>query len=300
MRTRTLIVLVVLALFALGSLILYRANYLETMEIGEEYLEVFSQNLSYKFYIGIINFIAIFTIVCITNKHIKKGLKSFFDEEKKEMPKLPNKSLALVFGLITSLVVSNMFLQKTIWFVNSAQFGIPDPIFNTDVGFYIFQAPLIGQLLYYGATLTILLAIYTALYYIITFNTYFEGINRQTLKSSKFIKQLLGYAIMIAVFISGIIFFNVQNMGTDTFLSLDNKMETSLVGAGAVDWIKLWGYRILGVIIILAVYTAVRAFKKDNSKKVIKALAVVPVYLVRNVYCDYWIQYFLHRWRKVR
>lgn len=286
MKTRTLIVLVVLALFVLGSLILYRANYLETMEIGEEYLEVFSQNLSYKFYIGAINFIAIFAIVCITNRRIKKGLKSFFDDEKKEMPKLPNKSLALVFALVTSLVVSSMFLQKTIWFVNSAQFGMTDPIFNTDIGFYIFRAPLIGQLLYYGATLTILLAAYTALYYIITFNTYFEGIDRQTLKSSKFIKQLLGYAMMIAVFISGIIFFNVQNMGTDTFLSLDNKMETSLVGAGAVDGIKLWGYRILGVVIILAVYTAIRAFKKDNSKKVIKSLAVVPTYLVRNVYCN--------------
>lgn len=286
MKTRTLIVLVVLALFVLGSLILYRANYLETMEIGEEYLEVFSQNLTYKFYIGVINFIAIFTIVCITNRRIKKGLKSFFDDEKKEMPKLPNKSLALVFALVTSLVVSSMFLQKTIWFVNSAQFGMADPIFNTDIGFYIFRAPLIGQLLYYGATLTILLAAYTALYYIITFNTYFEGIDRQTLKSSKFIKQLLGYAMMIAVFISGIIFFNVQNMGTDTFLSLDNKMETSLVGAGAVDGIKLWGYRILGVVIILAVYTAIRAFKKDNSKKVIKSLAVVPTYLVRNVYCN--------------
>lgn len=286
MKTRTLIVLVVLALFVLGSLILYRANYLETMEIGEEYLEVFSQNLSYKFYIGAINFIAIFAIVCITNRRIKKGLKSFFDDEKKEMPKLPNKSLALVFALVTSLVVSSMFLQKTIWFVNSAQFGMTDPIFNTDIGFYIFRAPLIGQLLYYGATLTILLAAYTALYYIITFNTYFEGIDRQTLKSSKFIKQLLGYAMMMAVFISGIIFFNVQNMGTDTFLSLDNKMETSLVGAGAVDGIKLWGYRILGVVIILAVYTAIRAFKKDNSKKVIKSLAVVPTYLVRNVYCN--------------
>lgn len=289
MRTRTLIVLIVLALFVFGSLILYRANYLETLEIGEEYLEVFSQNLNYKFYIGAINFIVIFTIVCITNRHIKKGLKSFFDEEKKEMPKLPNKSLALVFALVTSLVVSSMFLQKTIWFVNSAQFGIPDPIFNTDIGFYIFKAPLIGQLLYYGLTLTILLAAYTALYYIITFNTYFEGVSRQTLKSSKFIKQLLGYAMLIAAFVSGIIFFNVQNIGTDTFLSLDNKMETSLVGAGAVDWIKLWGYRILGVIIILAVYTAVRAFKKDNTKKVIKSLAVVPVYLVRNVHCNGWI-----------
>ena len=46
------------------------------------------------------------------------------EEEKKEMPKLPNKSLAFVVALVTSIVVSNMFLQKVIMFVNAGEFGI--------------------------------------------------------------------------------------------------------------------------------------------------------------------------------
>ncbi len=49
---------------------------------------------------------------------------------------------------------------------------------------------------------------------------------------------------------------------------------------GATDGIKIWGYRILGIIIVLSVYLAIRAFKKNNTKKVIKSLAVVPMYLV--------------------
>ena len=142
-KIRTLLVLLVLGVFILGTSIIYRASYIESVEIGDEYAEVLTQNVKYKIYTGVINFVVIFFGVYITNNLIKKGLKKFFDDEKREMPKLPNKSLALVIALITSLVVSNMFLQKVILFVNAAQFGIPDPMFGMDVGFYMFQAPLI-------------------------------------------------------------------------------------------------------------------------------------------------------------
>ncbi len=189
------------------------------------------QNIKYKTYIAIVNFIVVFSLVYITTRLIKKGLKKFFEEEKKEMPKLPNKSLALVIAGVTSLVVSTMFLQKTILFINNAQFGIPDPLFNMDVGFYLFQAPLIGQLLYYGVFLTIMLTVYTAAYYIVIFNKYFDGIDGETLRNNTFIKQILFYIMQLAVFVSAIILFNVQNMETGAFLTLEDKMKTSIIGA---------------------------------------------------------------------
>lgn len=142
-KTRTYIVLAVLAIFILGSLITYRADYIEAEEIGQEYVETFMQNVKYKTNIGIINFLVVFIAVYITNKFIKKGLRQFFDEEKKELPKLPNKSLALIIALVTSIIVSKMFLQKVIMFINAASFGISDPIYNMDMGFYMFQMPLI-------------------------------------------------------------------------------------------------------------------------------------------------------------
>jgi len=75
-------------------------------------------------------------------------------------------------------------------------------------------------------------------------------------------------------------FFNMQNMVIDGFLTLDDKARTVLIGAGAVDGIKRWGYRILGVIVILSVYIAIRSFKKNNTKRILKSLAIVPIYLV--------------------
>ncbi len=280
MKKRTLLVLAVLAIFVICELIVFRADYISTMEIGEQYVATLMQNLKYKINIGLVNFILVFLIVYINNGLIKKGLKKFFDEDKIEMPKLPNKSLALIISLVTSIVVSNLFLEKTILFMNSAWFGIPDPIYGLDIGFYVFKAPLIGALLYYLLTLVILLTVYTVIYYIVTFNIFFEGINGQTLKKNIFIKQILFSVMMIAIIVAGIILFNVQNIGTESFLTLNNELETSLVGAGSADGIKLWGYRILAIVIILSVYMAIKAFKKEKTKKVIKSLAIVPIYLV--------------------
>ena len=279
-KIRTLIVLASLVIFLIIAFIQCRVEYISALEIGEEYANVVMQNEKYKLYIGVTNFIIVFFMIYITNGLIKKGLRTFFEEDQKEMPKLPNKSLALVGALITSLIVSNMFLQKVILFVNTALFGIPDPIYGMDIGFYIFQAPLIGQLLYYGTTLFILLTVYTVVYYLVCFNKFFDGVNGQTLRKNTFIKQLLFNAMVIIIFIALIMMFNIQNIGTDRFLNLNNELETEMVGAGVSGNIKIWGYRILAVVMIISVYMAIRAFKKDKSKQVIKSLAVVPVYLV--------------------
>ena len=170
MKTRTLVVLIISMLFLIGLLIVYRANYLEVAEIGENYIESFNQDVKYRIIIGILNFIVIYICTYITNIFIKKGLKVFFEEDKKEMPILPNKSIALIFAIIAAIVTPNLFLEKSILFFNNSQFGITDPVFNADIGFYMFQAPFIKLMLYYLLAIVITLSVYTIVYYIIAFN----------------------------------------------------------------------------------------------------------------------------------
>lgn len=280
LKLRTIIVLVAIILFALGVGIAYRASYVEMLEIGENYADVFSTNLKYKLLIGGANFAIIFIAMCITNGFIKKGLKKFFEEEKREAPKLPNKSIALIFAIIAAIVTPDLFLEKVIFFLNNAQFGIADPVFSMDIGFYMFQAPLIEQVLYYVLGIFIGITVYTAAYYIITFNIYFEGVNGQTLKNNTFIKQLFFYLIIITFIIAAIILLNTQYIVFDNFLTLNDSQRTELVGAGLIEsTIKLWGYRILAIVIIVSVFMAIKHYKNNSSKNVIKSLAVVPIYM---------------------
>lgn len=278
--TRRWIVLAFLVISALVTYVIYRGNYLETLELGEQYTSIFWQNLIYKLITFALNFILLFLLIYLTNRRIKKGLTAFFEEEKKPMPKMLNKSIAFIFSIIISFFVTNVIIEKFMLCINATNFALPDPIFGYDISYFIFVQPFIQLILRYIIELAIGLTIYAILYYIIAFNIYFDGINRETLKQNVLVKQLCNNIMVIVVLLGIAIFMETFNVGLQKFLNLQGT-NYGLWGAGLSEvTIKLWGYRILSVVIILAVASAIHYFKKKNTKKVITSLAVVPCYLL--------------------
>lgn len=279
-KKRIIIVLAFLVLFALYIAISLRGEYLQTLEIGEQYLEVFKQNVKYKTYVVLINFAVLYILTYIITRFIKRGLKKFFEDDKKEMPKLPNKSISLIFSVIVSMIISNLITEKAMVAINSTWFGIADPIFNLDIGYYIFQKPFIETMLIYFIALMVVYSIYIAVYYIITFNVYFDkGIDPATLKKNTFIKQIITNIILIVVGVSALTIINVQDAVFGKFLNLSNNI--SLYGAGLIDvTIRVWGYRIFAFVILICAIMAIRYFRKEKFKKVMIALCGIPLYLV--------------------
>ena len=98
-KIRMYVVLAFLLVTAIVGYIIFRGNLLETLEIGEKYIGIFWQNVNSIALTFIINFIALFFIIFIVNKKIRKNLKVFFDEDKRNMPKLPNKSIAFILSI---------------------------------------------------------------------------------------------------------------------------------------------------------------------------------------------------------
>ena len=134
-----IIVLLFIAIFAICSYVSLRGTYLQYKELGENYIQAFETNLQCKYIIFGINFVLLYIIMYFTNRGIKKGLKPFFEKEKKEIPKLPNKSLALVISALVSFVTSSALMQKIMLIANGTSFGIQDPIFGLDIAYYMFQ-----------------------------------------------------------------------------------------------------------------------------------------------------------------
>lgn len=281
-KTRFFIVLAVAIITLIIGYILFRGTYLEIMEIGENYINVFWQNIKYKLVALVINFVLIYSMIYITNTKIKKGLKEFFDQEKRQMPKLLNKSIAFISAIVISSLTTNFILEKAMLCFNSAGFGSQDPIFGLDIGYFVFQKPFIELTIWYFIISMVALLIYTAIYYIASFNMFFDGIDRKTLKNSKLIKQITTLIMIIAVLLAALIFLKTQDIGTEKFLSLqDGNTTYSLYGAGYTDaTIKLWGYRILAIVVIISVYMAIKAFKEGKRKKLILCIGMVPIYLV--------------------
>lgn len=280
-RKRMYIVLIFMLFIAIIGYIIFRGEYLEILEIGEEYISIFWQNVNYTAITFIINFIFLFIIIYINNNRIKKALKPFFESEKKQMPKLPNKSISFIISVLVSAITTEIILNQYMLFTNATWFGINDPVFGMDIGYFMFQKPFIETILSYLILLIIGLTIYTVIYYIIVFNICFDGIDRETLKKSKLLKQLFTNIKILAILLAVFVFLKTQNIGFDKFLNLQEDTIYSIYGAGVTDiTIKLWGYRILPFLIIISVFMAIRAFNNGKTKKIIGWILVVPIYLI--------------------
>ena len=111
------------------------------------------------------------------------------------------------------------------------------------------------------------------------FNRYFDGVDGKMLKESLFMKKLTRNALLIIIGIAILTVINTQNTMFGKILTVKNDLE--IVGAGMTETtIKLWGYVIFAFVIIIFAYRALKYFKKGNTGKVLKNLAVIPGYLV--------------------
>ncbi|MBP3255741.1 MAG: UPF0182 family protein [Clostridia bacterium] len=281
-KIRMYLVIAVSIVTLIIGIIMFRGTYLETLEIGEEYIGVFWQNVKNMGITLVINFAIIFTSIYITNRKIKTALKEFFNTENRKMPKLLNKSISFIGAVIISALTSNFIMEKAILCLKNAQFEIQDPIFGLDIGYFVFIKPFIEMGLWYFIILIAALLIYMAIYYIATFNMFFDGVDKKIVRNSKVVKQMLILVKILSILIGLMIFFTTQNIGTDKFLTIGSDASTySLYGAGFTDvTVKKWGYRILAIVFVISIYKTIKGFEQEDRKKIIISLTFVPIYLV--------------------
>lgn len=284
-KHRTIIVLLFIAVFILLTYVSLRGSYLQYQDLGENYTQVFFTNLKYKYIIFIANFLILYFLIYFTNRGIKKGLKIFFDAEKKPMPKLLNKSIAFVISVLVSTVIANIFMKKVILYAGNTSFGEVDPIFGFDISYFMFQKPLIQTLLLYFIGIVIGLTIYMAIYYIIIFNKHFDGVDGKMIKEGLLVKKVLRNVMLIIIGIALITALNTTDIIYSKMMTIKNEIDSTenleIIGAGHTDVvIQRWGYLIFAFVMVFAVKIAIKGFKQNNTSKVLKSLLVIPAYLI--------------------
>ncbi len=279
--SRVVLVIVFLIIFILTTIIVQRGTFLEYKELGEEYIHIFAVNLKCKYIIMSISFVIIYIMVYFINRGIKKGIKPFLEQDNIKIPNFLNKSLALIIALIGSTIVSNVLQEKILMLISNVKFGITEPIFNLDISYYMFIKPLIEAGIQLFMTFVIWSSIYMSAYYIIIFSLYCNGVDRELLKKSLLFKKLQRNVILIAIGIAANTLMNTQNIVLEPFLKLKNEAETELIGAGFIEsTIKLVGYQIFSVIVVIVAVLGIKYFKKEQAKKVLVRLAIIPSYLI--------------------
>ena len=284
-KTRMILVLLFVLLFIIASAISLRGNYLQYKELGDNYLQKYLTELNYELIIFAVNFVFLYIVLYLTNRGIKKGLKPFFEKEKKEMPKLLNKSLAFTISILASTFVTNILLQKILLSASNVSFGVGDPVYNFDIAFYMFHKPLIETLLGYFIILLFVLTAYMPIYYIIVFNKYFNGVDGEMVRNSLLVKKITRNVVLIVIGIALFTILNTTNISLNKMLTINDETDSSqdieIIGAGYTDvMIQRWGYILFAVVMIIATIRAVKAFKKSDFPKVLKNLILIPGYLV--------------------
>ena len=291
---RNIIVTVILFVVAVSLAIFFRADYLNIKEIGEQYTDIFFKNVNGKLYLSGGIFVITYLIIYISNKFTKHGLKKLFDEDKKELPKLPNKTFAIIGALVAAIVGMAVLNEKYTMFANVAWFGKTDPVFGTDISYYIFTLPFIESAIFFIIAELIALIVYIAFYYVITLNTYLDGVDMESLKKNTFIKQIVFICGVIALLFSSYIFITSQNILTQDMLTLENNKTIDLIGAGKIDvTVKLWGYRIFSVVLFVAILRLLKYATKSNFKQAMISIAIVPTYLIFMFVCMIYYDEFI-------
>ena len=283
-RLRTKIVLIISLIAIVVAYIYGRGNYLEIKGIGENYLSIYKTDMIYTCITFIINFVFLYLAFYLTNKTIKKGLKVFFDDEKKEMPRFPNKSVCFIIALIGSALSSRMLLNNILLCFSGSKFGMTHPIFNLDISFFVFIKPLIQFILVYLLVVVIATLAYAIVYSLIVLNISFDGVSRESITKCDLVGKI-GSRIKIIAFLLALIIiaFMVLNIGNEKFMNIElpDGTEYSLFGAGNADiTIKIAGYLILAVLIVISILKAYKGLKEKSTRRVLGHIMVVPIYLI--------------------
>jgi len=139
LRVLYVIVGIIAALSIFGLFIYYYTEYLWFQSIGYE--SVFVKYIYYSVGFYIFMFLLFFIIIFINNIVIRKVTEDFLGEPFK-IPHL----IDLIAAVFLSLIF-RPFWSTLLFFVNSADFKIRDPIFNLDASFYVFKLPFVKVVL---------------------------------------------------------------------------------------------------------------------------------------------------------
>jgi uncharacterized membrane protein (UPF0182 family) len=225
-------------LVSLGIALHFYTEYLwfESLNLGS----IFMAMLYYKVILFVIFFAFAFSILSLNYFALKR-----VSHELGESLKLPF-WVNILLALIVALIFSCMWLQY-VYFTNSVDFNLRDPIFGLDVSFYVFKLPFIQTVLFFFLALLLLTISITVAYYAFVFRDIksFDELKERIPKS--------GY-VHISMLLAGIFIFIAVYFYFARF-DLLTSPHGAVMGAGYTDvHIRLPA---MGLIAILSLFLAV-------------------------------------------
>ena len=107
-----------------------------------------------------------------------------------------------------------------------------------------------------------------AVYYVIIFNRFFDGVDGKMVRESLLVKKILRNVVIVVILIALINTINITNISLSKMLTIKNDSNTTenieIIGASYTDvMVQRWGYLIFTFVIIIG---AVRMIQSNHLK----------------------------------
>ncbi len=274
--------LVVLVVILLGAVVVSGAydflmEYWQIQEIGENFTIVFWKNLFSRILTQGTWFLITFVFLSV-NLFVLKHLvvEKQFDVAflKKKWPYF---LLSFLLSLFFARYAGGLLYQKLLMAVYGESFGITDPLFSKDIGYYIFSRPFLISLVSGGKSLLLTLLLLSAAVYFFVFVKRGHRSLKEVILSEK---GALTHVVVLAIL------YFLLSMMTYTF-SAENIMYSSfgsqndIFGAGYVE-AGVWRqyYRFAPAVILLTVFLILFFLYRRKYLFSLCALGIVPVVFV--------------------
>lgn len=142
----------------------------EIRELGDKFLTVFWTNFTVKTAFNILSFCVAFVLFYLSTHFVCRNIK------KTESPVLYvlGRFWGRVLVCAVLSAVAGSFIGETVYsrylmFINSTDFGLVDPIFGYDIGYYIFNRPFLDALVGSWISVWVVIVIYCMACYVLVY-----------------------------------------------------------------------------------------------------------------------------------
>ncbi len=282
-------VLLLLGLFA-GQILNFIMQVWQIEEIGSGYTDIFWKNFFCRLAVSASGFLLVFLVSVINLFLLRKLLflkhtnAAFF---RKKWPYLAVSALlALIFG---GILGENAYVEL-LSALNATSFGVSDPLFSKDIGYYIFIRPFLNTMVTAFKSVFIIQTILVALiYFAVLFSAGIKSVKEMVKRERGGLCHVLFNVLLY--YVSMILSYQ---------LTAENLMYKSfggngeIAGAGFIEAnIFLPYYRIAPYIILLAVVLAIVFLWRKNYKLSVGAVLAVPVLYVGVLLVSFVTQQFV-------
>ncbi len=257
-------------LLVIGLIFGILTEYLQIKEIGDKYTSVFWTNFNVKIATQIFSLIIVFAVILISTLVLRKTLLSMSQNVFFLKKKLPIVLITFIISFFVSSLIRESFYNRFLLFANSISFHQADPIFNQDLGYYIFQRPFLMILIESFSLVWLIQIIYVlALYVVLYIST-----------GTRTVRDLINEKGIVIHNIFNIVIYFLIKAGTYKFMSEEILYSTigEVLGAGYTD-VTVWlsYYKVAPILLIFIVSLTIFFVLRGKIKQAVVSVAIFPI-----------------------